>query len=192
MALHARRPRLLLRKLVFITQVVDPDDPNLGATTAKIAALARRVDEVVVICDRAREGVLPRNCRVRVFGSPSRATRAARYLRALSQEMRVRPVAVLAHMVPLYAVVAAPLVRPRRVPLMLWYTHWKRHIVLRAAALVSTDLLSVDERSFPLRSRKVRAIGHGIDLDAFPCSPAAAGGPLRLLVLGRYSPAKKI
>ena len=44
-----RRYRLLLSvRLVFVTQRVDPDDPVLGATVAKIAALAARVDEVVV------------------------------------------------------------------------------------------------------------------------------------------------
>jgi len=54
---------------------------------------------------------------------------------------------------------------------------------------VCTHVLSVDERSFPLTSRKVRGIGHGIDLGEFSCSDTP-GGPLTALVLGRYSPAK--
>jgi glycosyltransferase involved in cell wall biosynthesis len=54
---------------------------------------------------------------------------------------------------------------------------------------VCTAVASVDERSFPLQSRKVHAIGHGIDLDEFACTPAP-DGELRALVLGRYSPAK--
>ena len=183
-----------MRKLVFITQVVDPGDPNLGATCAKIAALARRVDEVAVLCDRARDGVLPENCRVHVFGAPSRAKRASRYVGALVEELRVRPFAVVAHMVPLYAVAAAPFVRPRRIPLVLWYTHWKAHAVLRMATAVCTDVVSVDERSFPLASRKVHGIGHGIDMTEFPCRPPAptAGRPLRVVTLGRYSPAKRL
>ena len=166
----------------------------MWATTAKIAALARRVDEVVVLCDRAREGVLPANCRVRVFGAPSRAARAVNYVRTLASELRPAPLAVIAHMVPLYVVVAAPLVRPRGVPLMLWYTHWKSHLVLRAATLLSTDVVSVDERSFPLRSRKLHGIGHGIDLSEFPCAPAASssGRSLQVLTLGRYSRGKRI
>jgi glycosyltransferase involved in cell wall biosynthesis len=182
-----------MAKVVFVTQVVDPDDPNLGSTCAKIAALARRVDEVAVVCDRGREGVLPDNCRLRVFGAPTRARRLVRYVAAIRAEMRVRPIAVVAHMVPLYAVVAAPFVRTRGVPLLLWYTHWKAHAVLRAGVAVSTHVLSVDERSFPLRSRKLRAIGHGIDLSEFPCQPVqASGGALRVLSLGRYSPPKKL
>src|SRR5581483_11219594 len=118
-------------------------DPNLGATRAKIAALARRVDEVVVLCVRGSADVLPPNCRVRSFGGTSRWQRAYRYLTELNEEMRDRPVAVVGHMVPLYTVVAAPIVRPRRVPLMLWYTHWKSHFVLRIATLVCTQLLSL-------------------------------------------------
>jgi glycosyltransferase involved in cell wall biosynthesis len=49
--------------------------------------------------------------------------------------------------------------------------------------------VSVDTRSFPLRSSKVRGIGHGIDVGEFACTDAPPP-PLRALVLGRYSPAK--
>jgi glycosyltransferase involved in cell wall biosynthesis len=58
------------------------------------------------------------------------------------------------------------------------------------AERASTAVTSVDVRSFPLPSRKLRAIGHGIDLDEFPCSPPREGSGLRLLALGRYSTAK--
>lgn len=183
-----------MRRILFITQVVDPADSNLGATTAKIAALARRVDEVVVLCDRGVEGVLPDNCRLRVFGAPTRTRRALRYVSALVGELREKPIAVVGHMVPLYTLVAAPFVRARRVPLMLWYTHWKGHIVLRMAMVVCTNLLSLDVRSFPLRSRKVVGIGHGIDLNEFPCQPVEplAGRSFRVISLGRYSPPKRL
>jgi glycosyltransferase involved in cell wall biosynthesis len=182
------------RRIVFITQVVDPADPNLGATRAKIAALARRVDEVVVLCDRGVEGVLPDNCRLRVFGAPTRARRAVRYVSALAAELREKPLAVVGHMVPVYTLVAAPFVRARRVPLMLWYTHWKGHVVLRMATAVCTHLLSLDVRSFPLPSPKVYGIGHGIDVDEFPCQPVLplAGRTFRVMSLGRYSPPKKL
>jgi glycosyltransferase involved in cell wall biosynthesis len=48
----------------------------------------------------------------------------------------------------------------------------------------------VDERSVPLRSAKVRAVGHGIDVEAIPCLPPRQPPLRRLLGLGRYSPAK--
>ena len=179
-----------MRRLVFATQKLDPEDPVLAATVPMVRALADRVDELVVLCDASAPGAVPETVRVHEFGAPTQAQRGAKFLRALARELRGRPLGVVAHMVPLYAVLAAPLARPLRVPLVLWYTHWKGHAVVRAAERLCTAVVSVDERSFPLRSRKVRAIGHGIDLAQFSCSPAPEDEPLRLLVLGRYSPAK--
>ena len=178
-------------KLVFITQQVDPEHPALAATLPKIATLARLVDEVVVLADGAVEDVLPGNCRVRTFRAAHKAGRGARFEAALAGELRgLRGGAVVAHMCPIYAVLAAPIVRPLRIPLVLWFTHWRASRLLQAAERVSTAVVSVDRRSFPIESDKVRAIGHGIDVSEFSCVPREDTDGLRLLALGRYSPAK--
>ena len=180
-----------MSRLVFITQQVDPGHPALAATVPKIRALARRVDEVVVLADRTVAGTLPGNCRSLSFGARTRAGRGARFGALLARELAPRPVAVVAHMCPIYAVLAAPLVRPLRVPLLLWYTHWARTPTLEAAARAATAIVSVDRRSFPIESRKVVPIGHGIDLAEFPCADRTNGtGDFRLAALGRYSRAK--
>jgi glycosyltransferase involved in cell wall biosynthesis len=176
-----------MRKLVFCTQKLDADDPVLAATVPMARALAERVDELVVLCDAARSHVAD-NVRVLEFGAPTQLQRGARFTAALARELRGCD-GVVAHMVPLYALRAAPLARPRGVPLVLWYTHWKGHAVVRAAEKVCTAVASVDARSFPLPSTKVRGIGHGIDVSEFACTEAPPP-PLRALVLGRYSPAK--
>jgi glycosyltransferase involved in cell wall biosynthesis len=181
-----------MRRLVFATQKLDPEDPVLAATVPMARALAARVDELVVLCDSAVPGVMPENTRVHEFGGKTQAERGARFTMALARELRPRPIGVVAHMVPVYAVLAAPLVRPLRVPLVLWYTHWKGHLVVRAAERLSTAVVSVDRRSFPLDSKKMHAIGHGIDVGEFSCTDVAPGETLRALVLGRYSPAKGI
>src|SRR5215470_15904612 len=180
-----------MRKLVFITQQVDPRHPALAATVPKIRALAALVDEVVVLADGAVPGVLPSNCRVRTFRAPYKALRGARFEAALARELKgLRGGAVVAHMCPIYAVLAGPLVRPLRIPVVLWFTHWRKSRLLSAAERASTAVTSVDERSFPFPSKKLRAIGHGIDLEEFPCSPPRQGEGTRLLALGRYSTAK--
>jgi glycosyltransferase involved in cell wall biosynthesis len=176
-------------KLVVITQRVDPDDPALGATVPMLRARAARVDELAVLTLSARDAALPANVRIREIGASTQALRGARFAAALGAELRPRPDAVLAHMSPVYAVLAAPLVRPLRIPLLLWFTHWRASRLLRLAERVSTRVLTVDRRSFPLESSKVVPIGHGIDVAALPCV-APAPGPLRLLALGRTSPAK--
>ncbi len=180
-------------RLVFVTQQVDPGHPALAATVPMLRALAERVDEVVVLADRALPGVLPDNCRVRPFAARSRGARGLRFEGALTAELarRPKPSAVLAHMCPIYAVLAAPLARPLGVKVLLWYTHWSVSRTLRAAERVSNVVLTVDRRTFPVDSPKVLAIGHGIDLSEFPCSDGgAAHTDLRGLALGRYSKAK--
>jgi glycosyltransferase involved in cell wall biosynthesis len=177
-------------RLVFVTQSVDPGHPALAATIPKVRALAARVDELVVLAQSGRADGLPANVDVRTFGASSRPARGWRFARELARALPAD--AVVAHMIPLYVLLAAPLVRPRRTPLVLWYTHWKATAKLRAAARLATAVVSVDRRSFPLDSAKVRPIGHGIDVDEFPCTDRPAHDGLRVLVLGRYSPAKGI
>lgn len=180
-----------MRRLVFVTQQVDPEHPVLGAAVAKIAALAARVDEVIVLALGARPGVLPGNCRVRTFAAPTRALRGLRFAAALAPVLlRRRPAAVLAHMSPVYALLAAPLARPLGVRVLLWYTQWRTNPLLERAVRHADAVLTVDERSFPYASAKVRAIGHGIDLGRFACADPPGRTSLRLLALGRYSPVK--
>jgi glycosyltransferase involved in cell wall biosynthesis len=179
-------------RLVFVTQTVDPASPVLGATVAKIRALAARVDELVVLADSAVPGVLPGNCRVHLFRGATRAARGGRFELALGRELArsPRPSAVLAHMCPIYAVLGAPFARPLGTRVLLWFTHWRASRTLELAERASNVVLTVERSTFPLPSEKVLAIGHGIDVARFPCIQRAAGTELRLLALGRTSPAK--
>jgi glycosyltransferase involved in cell wall biosynthesis len=177
-------------RIVFVTQAADPAHPVLGATLAKIGALAERADEVVVIADTVAPDVLPPNCRARTFGAPSQTARGARYLAALAPELMERPVAVVAHMSPIFALLAAPLTKPLRVPLLLWFTQQGSGPLLQATERVVDRVLTVDTRTVPLESSKVRAIGHGIDLAALHCVPERRPPLRRLLGLGRYAPVK--
>jgi len=181
-----------MTKLVFATQRLDPDHPTLGAAAAMVRALAARMDEVVVLALSGTAGSLPANVRLRSFAAPTQLLRGARFESVLAAELvRGRPDALLAHMSPVYAVLAAPVLRPLRVPVLLWFTQQKGGVQLGRAAHVVDAILSVDTRSVPLASSKVRAIGHGIDTSMFTCAAVnAPGGPLRLLSLGRYADVK--
>lgn len=179
-----------MRRLIVITQQVDPAHPALAATVPKLAALARRLDELVVLADAAVPGVLPDNVRVQTFGAGRQLARGLRFESALARELARGRAPVLAHMVPLFALLATPLTRPLRVPLLLWYTQWHVSRTLRLAERCATTVLSVDARSFPFRSAKLVAVGHGIDVDAFVRPRGAAQPGLRAVALGRYSAVK--
>jgi glycosyltransferase involved in cell wall biosynthesis len=179
----------VVRRLVFLTQSVDPKHSVLAATIPKIRALAERVDEVVVLAQSGDGDGMPTNVEVRSFGAPSQVGRGWRFERELVRSLPAD--AVVAHMIPVYVLLAAPLVRTRGIPLLLWYTHWKASAQLRAAEKLATAIVSVDRRSFPVESAKVRPIGHGIDVSEFSCTDRSGrSGFVRAVVLGRYSPAK--
>jgi glycosyltransferase involved in cell wall biosynthesis len=181
------------RRILFVTQQVDPGHPALAATVPMVRALAERVDEVVVLADRVVAGALPENCRALSFGARTRLGRGFRFEWALLRELarRPKPRGVVAHMCPIYAVLAAPLARPLGVRVLLWFTHWKPTRKATLAEKLSSRVVSVDRRSFPLPSRKVTGIGHGIDVAEFACRrDGASRADFRAVFLGRYSPAK--
>jgi glycosyltransferase involved in cell wall biosynthesis len=121
---------------------------------------------------------------VATFDAPTRPGRVIAYERGLMRSLRGAD-AVLVHMVPEFLVLAAPLARGRRVPLLLWYTHWHASRALRVATRLTDVALSVDHASFPLASPKLRAIGHAIDVDIFKEQPSRDDGSLRFLAVGR-------
>ena len=144
-----------------------------------------------MLADGVVPGVLPDNCRVHRFGAGTQAGRGVRFESALvpGAARRGRS-AVIAHMCPIYAVLAAPLVRPLGIPLLLWYTHWRAGRTLRLAERARDR---DRHRRHAARSRfvspKVVPIGHGIDMQEFACAdhpPAdvAAGGRARPLLAG--------
>jgi glycosyltransferase involved in cell wall biosynthesis len=178
-------------KLIFVTQQLDPEHPALGATVPQLAVLARRVDEVVVIADGAVPEALPPNARVKSFRAGAKALRGARFAAALAPELRPgAPTVVLAHMCPIYAVLAAPLARPLRVPVLLWYAHWNETPTLRLAERLASAIVTTDRRTFPIDSPKVVPVGQAIDVERFPCRRREAGEVVEAIALGRYSPAK--
>lgn len=179
-----------MKRLVVATQRIDPEHPALAATVPKLAALAERVEELTVLCDTAVPGAVPAGVRATAFAGPSRLERGLRFEAALAGSLRRGRAPVLAHMVPLYAILAAPLTRPLGSALLLWYTHWNATRELRLATRLASGVLSVDAASFPLETDKLHAIGHGIDVDRFDVA-RVAGPRLRLVALGRMSPMKR-
>src|SRR5690242_20232367 len=172
-------------RLVFVTQTLDPGDPALAQTLDLVRVLAARTDELAVVTRHLRWEDVPQNVEVRLFDAPSRVGRVVEFERAVASSLP-RADAVLVHMVPQFLLLAAPLARARRVPLLLWYTHWHAGRSLRAATRLADRVLSVDRSSFPLASPKVRATGHAIDVDLFRGRPPEPhDGALRVLAVGR-------
>ena len=75
----------------------------------------------------------------------------------------------------------------------LWYTHKQVNLKLRAAVLMVDVVFTASAESFRLLTRKLRVMGHGIDVQKFsPASQRADSSVLRLVSIGRISATKRV
>ena len=186
-------------RLLFFVQMLDADDANLGFIVQWARALAREVDELVVVSLETRSFDIAGNARVLSLGKEDGASKSLQTLclaSHLGREILGGKVdAVLAHMAPVYAVVSTPFALPGRIPIFTWYTHRHVSTMLRWAEKCSRLCFTASEASFRLPSGKKRVMGHGIDLEQFSRRPnllAERPGPMRLLSASRLSPVKRV
>ncbi len=180
--------------LLWFNLATDMDDAALGFTTSWIRAVAERVTRIHVVTMRSGRFDLPGNVRVysvgkeRGYGIPRRL---ALFYRHLVHILRTEPVdACFSHMMPAFTVLAAPLLRPLRIPVVTWYAHPSVTPMLRAAHHLSDRMVTSLPGAYRYRKDKLSVIGQGIDIDHFSPGPSAAEDPPMILCAGRISPVK--
>ncbi len=166
-------------RLLLFNLMTDESDPVLGFACGWIRALAARCEFVDVITMYRGAYQLPANVRVYSAGRErgwSKARRLARFYRHLLPLLAARRYeACFAHMMPLFAGLAGPLLRARGIPTVLWYTHRQRSAQLRLGMAMSRRVVSADASSFPYATEKLRVIGHGIDSEFYAPPPPGEG-----------------
>ncbi len=178
-------------KLLFLTQVLDAQDAVLGFVVRWVQGLARHCEEVRVVALEVGDRTgLPDNVTLREVGRRGVVRRYLRYRSILHAALAGEGFdAVLAHMVPRYALVAERAARRAGAGLYLWYTHKAVDArLLRAAACVD-KVFTASPESLRIDSPHKVVTGHGIDLVHFDsvCEPER---PARLLSVGRVTAAK--
>lgn len=179
-------------KLVFLTQVLDADDAVLGFVTRWVEGLARECERVrVVALEVGDASGLPPNVDWRVIGRRGRVGRYLRYRRVLAEALRDDGFdAVLAHMVPRYALVAAGPARRAGAGLFLWYTHAAVDARLERAVRAVDKVFTASAESLRVGTPKRVVTGHGIDLAHFDPRGHQPAVPPRVLSVGRMTPRK--
>lgn len=183
--------------LLLFNLKTDADDPVLGFTTRWINALAPYFEQIHVVTMAAGRLDVAGNVKVYSLGKEkgySELRRAVEFYRILLWVLRaVRITACFAHMNPLFAVMAAPVLRLRRIPSVLWYAHGHVPLLLRLAERLTDRIITSSERGFRLKSGKLRVVGQGIEVvAAAPPPPNPDGEVLRLLYVGRLSAVKGV
>ncbi|MCC6614376.1 MAG: glycosyltransferase family 4 protein [Anaerolineae bacterium] len=157
--------------LLLFNLATDADDPVLAFTTHWINRLALHFTSIDVITMRAGRLAVADNVQVHSVGKEqgySEARRAAEFYRILGGLVSSRRYeAAFAHMIELFAVMGAPLLKLRSIPLTLWYTHRQATRLLELATQVSDRVVTAAPDTFPIQTPKLRVLGHGIDTDYF-------------------------
>ncbi|NQT81810.1 glycosyltransferase family 4 protein [bacterium] len=175
---------------VMITQAVDEEDPVLGFTPGWVNALSDNLRSLAVFCLRAGRHSLRDNVSLRVIGD-GRIGRLWRLRKGLKADLKGMDIgAIFAHMCPRYAVAARRIVGPN-VPIILWYAHSAKSFWLRWAHRTAHIVLTPTIESCPIRSEKVKAVGHGINTEKFSPVTRKQGSETVLLSAGRITPVKK-
>lgn len=179
-------------KLLFLTQVLDADDAILGFVPRWIEGLARRCERVRVLALQVGNVAgLPANVDVQEIGRKGwigRYLRNRRYLREALLEEGFD--VVFAHMVPRYTLLSTGLARRAGAREFLWYTHGAVDRRLLRAVKAVELVFTASEESLRIDTPKKVVTGHGIDLVHFSSRGVEPVRPIRLLEVGRLTPAK--
>ncbi|MFH1078531.1 MAG: glycosyltransferase family 4 protein, partial [Patescibacteria group bacterium] len=105
--------------------------------------------------------------------------------------------AVFVHMSPIWVVLGGWWWRLTGQRTVLWYTHGTASRDLRIALTFANEILTATPEAFPIRSAKVRAIGHGIsprffEVARYEGNDARKGNGLVVVSVGRISPRKRV
>ncbi|GBC84984.1 D-inositol 3-phosphate glycosyltransferase [bacterium HR11] len=181
-------------RLLLFNLATDADDPILGFTTRWIQALAKRVEFIHVITMRAGRIDVPENVRVysvgkeKGYSEPRRAVEFYRHLFRILREDRID--ACFSHMIPIFSVLAAPVLKARRIPIVTWYAHPSLTWTLKLAHRLSDRMVASVETAYPYRKDKLVVVGQGIDTDLFSPDGTPLEEPPLILCVGRLSPVK--
>ncbi len=185
-----------MNRLLLFNLATDANDPVLGFTTLWINRLAAHWNHIDVITMRAGRLDVSPNVSVYSVGKEhgfSEARRALEFYRLLlTLLIRHRYAASFAHMMPLFTVMSAPLLKLIHVPITLWYTHRQNSRTLEWATKWADHVVTAAPDSFPINTPKLRVIGHGIDTAFFKPSPNPAHRETRFTVvhIARLMPIK--
>lgn len=186
-----------LRMLLF-NLATDTDEPALGFTTTWINALAARCEIIDVLTMQAGRLSVSDNVRVfsdgreRGYSKPHRVFEFYRVLLRLLCERRYD--ICFAHMAPLYTIMAKPLLRLYRIPVVLWYAHGTISLMLRIAEKLADRIVTSTVEGFRLPSNKLVVIGQGIDTTVFapPIARYQSDQTFTIAAVGRIAPIKKL
>lgn len=181
-------------KLLITTQILDSQDSNLGFFHRWIEEFAMHCEEVIVICLKQGDFVLPPNVTVLSLGKEkgtNRIVRAARFLKYIFV-YKNRYDAVFVHMNPEYILLGGRFWKRWNKKVGLWYAHTSVTRKLKRAVSLVDRVFTVSDDSFGIRTPKLMPLGHGIDTELFNPTLHLESTATRIITVGRIAQSKHL
>lgn len=186
-------------RLLFITQKLHGQD---AFTVQWVNAFRAKGYEVIVLCLEWRpediRAVLGEDAdlsfEVHSMGKENGAGKFGQILTFLKLIATLQYDRVFIHMTPVWGFFGAPIWVARRVPVYLWYTHYKMQIGLKLLGWYGKRLFCATPQSLPQyhHSTKKVVVGHGIDLAFWPKRSNHTKDVTNLLIVHRLSRSKRV
>ena len=181
-------------KLLIFTQKIDQNDEVLGFFHTWVREFAQSCEKVTVICLEKRSFNLPQNVEVISLGKEKGLSFFMRIYNFywLIFEKKNSYDVVFVHMNPEYLVLGGFIWKILRKKTALWYTHKSVDLKLRIAEKLTNYVFTAAKESFRLNSKKVKVLGHGIDIKQFVPKVKIDSEVFTILHVGRISAVKNL
>lgn len=156
-------------RLLLITQKVNKNDSILGFFHEWILRLSKKVEKITVICLEKGDYDLPKNVSVLSLGkekSKSKIKYVFNFYKYIYKNKKEYD-KVFVHMNPIYIILGFWLWGILGKKMYLWYTHKNVDLKLRFSSLFVNKIFTASKKSFRLKTKKLKVLGHGIDLNIF-------------------------
>lgn len=177
-------------KLLILTQKVDMNDDVLGFMHGWIAEFAKRCEKITVVCLEKGVFDLPPNVKVLSLGKENGRSKIKylfNFYKYIWRERRNYDT-VFVHMNKEYVVLGGLPWRALGKRIGLWHVHKKIDFKLKLAEMLSHIIFTASSDGFNLKSKKLKIIGHGIDMNKFYYGQRAKpGGDFKIIYVGRIS-----
>ncbi|PKL49701.1 MAG: hypothetical protein CVV42_05030 [Candidatus Riflebacteria bacterium HGW-Riflebacteria-2] len=186
-----------MANLLLFNMKMDTDDGVLGFTTDWVNELAGHFDKVFVITHTAGKIQVSENVRVYSVGREKgynelhRVFEFYRLLRGILRHHQIDYCFI--HMIQIFAVLAAPVLKWHGIPMTMWYGHQATPLSLHLAHALVDKVVTSTESGFQIPSNKKACVGQGITESKFPLRLfRKKKQPYMLVNVSRLSPSKNI
>ena len=182
--------------LVVHNLITDENDPVTAFAVDWIKAFSKIITSVIVVSTHVGKYDLPANVKVIEVGGGSSWKKIVGSLKLLKCAITVLRTPgekiVFHHMSEKTACFIGPIYKVAHIRQGLWYSHNRQSRILGGAIRVVDEIFSPTVNSFPFRTKKLQAVGHGINMSRFNERNLIEREKSGVLSLGRISKVKNL